>query len=88
MSKPLIVFFNILRLIPAVILLLFFRKECEEDVRINKERHSCRLPFVAVFCYMMVFEKWFRDVFYYRIGRNKYLIRFFAPPVSTFSIGT
>lgn len=86
--KYLVVILNIPRLIPAVILLLFFRKECEEDVRINKEWHSCRLPFVAAFCYIMVFEKWFRNVFYYRIGRYKYLIRFLMPPVSTFFIGT
>lgn len=86
--KYLIVILNIPRLIPAVVFLLAFRKECEEDVRINKEWHSCRLPFVAAFCYMMVFEKWFRNIFYYRIGRYKYLIRFFMPPVSTFFIGT
>lgn len=86
--KYLIVILNIPRLIPAIVFLLIFRKECEEDVRINKEWHSCRLPFVAAFCYMMVFEKWFRNVFYYRIGRYKYLIRFLAPAVSTFFIGT
>lgn len=37
---------------------------------------------------MMVFEKWFRNVFYYRIGQSKYLIRFFVPSVSTFFIAT
>lgn len=86
--KYLLVILNIPRLIPAVVFLLVFRKECEEDVRVNKAWHSCRLPFVAAFCYMMVFEKWFRNVFYYRIGRYKYLISFLAPPVSTFFIGT
>lgn len=86
--KYLIVILNIPRLIPAMIVLFFFRKECEEDVRVNKEWHSCRLPFFAAFCWLMVFVKWYRNLFYYRIGKWKYLISFLAPPYATFFIRT
>lgn len=86
--KYLIVILNIPRLIPAMIVLLFFRKECEEDIRVNQKWHSCRLPFFAAFCWLMVFVKWYRNLFYYRIGRWKYLISFLAPPYATFFIRT
>ena len=86
--KYLIVILNIPRLIPAMIVLLFFRKKCEEDIRVNQEWHSCRLPLFVAFCWLMVYAKWFRNLFYYRIGRWKYLISFLAPPVSTLFIHT
>ena len=86
--KYLIVILNIPRLVPAMIVLFFFRKECEEDIRVNKEWHSCRLPFFAAFCWLMVFVKWYRNLFYYRIGKWKYLISFLAPPYATFFIRT
>ena len=84
--KYLIVILNIPRLIPAVLLLLVFRDKCALDVEVNKKFHSCELPFVAAFCYLMVFEKWFRNLFYYRIGRFQYLIRFMMPPCPSFFI--
>ena len=86
--KYLIIFLNIPRLLPAVLLLLVFRDECELDVEVNKNFHSCKLSFVCAFCYLMVFQKWFRNLFYYRIGKFKYLISFLMPPFPSFFIGT
>lgn len=36
----------------------------------------------------MVFDQWYRNLFYHRIGKWKYLISFLAPPCESFFIGT
>ena len=86
--KLIITFLNLPRLLPAILLLLFFIDDCKLDIAVNKKHHLCRLPLIGAFCYLMVFDKWFRNLFYYRIGKYKYFISFLAPPAPSFFIGT
>ena len=81
-------FLNLPRLIPSLCVLVFFYGRCKGDIVVNKEHHSCNLPSVLAFMYLMTFDKWFRNLFYYRIGHVKYLISFFMPSFPSFFIVT
>ena len=45
------------------------------------------LMFLLV-CYLMVFDKTFRNIFYKRIGKLKYFVYYFMPPHDSFVIAT
>ena len=46
------------------------------------------MPIIIGCIYLLLFDKTFRNLFYYRIGKYKYLIEFFAKPHGSFVIGT
>ena len=86
--KYIISWLNLPRLIPSIIILFFYTKECRRDIYVNKKHYDCGLNMIGAFMFLMVFDKWFRNLFYYRIGKWKYLISFLAPPYPSFFIGT
>lgn len=50
-------------------------------------RHFNSNVFIG-FCYLMVFDKTFRNIFYKRIGKLKYFVYYFMPPHDSFVIAT
>ncbi len=85
--KLLITFINLPRLLPHLILYLIFKKRIQKDVKrnsINNLKYGNIVEFLA----LLVFHKQFRNLFYYRIGKWKYLCLFLCRPYETFTIGT
>lgn len=88
MIKRLITILNIPRLTPHIALYFIYRKHLSKDIERNIR---ASLPFgrtggVFAFLQLLVFHKHFRNLFYYRIGRMKYLCTLLCPPYETFTI--
>lgn len=92
--KSLIIILNIPRLLPLIILFLIFFDKCAEDVQvavIHRKQNSENIRTkekILWFCYLIIFDKYFRNIFYHRIGYWKYTIQFLAPQSQSFIIGT
>lgn len=79
---------NIPRIIPSFILFCLKINDCEDDVKqALVHRHFNSNVFIG-FCYLMVFDKTFRNIFYKRIGKLKYFVYYFMPPHDSFVIAT
>ena len=79
---------NIPRIIPSFILFCSKINDCEDDVKqALVHRHFNSNVFIG-FCYLMVFDKTFRNIFYKRIGKLKYFVYYFMPPHDSFVIAT
>lgn len=78
---------NFPRLLPHLVLYLIFRRRIITDVKrnsINNLKYGVAFEFLT----LLVFHKQFRNLFYYRIGKWKYLCAFLCRPYETFTIGT
>ena len=79
---------NIPLIIPSFILFCLKINDCEDDVKqALVHRHFNSNVFIG-FCYLMVFDKTFRNIFYKRIGKLKYFVYYFMPPHDSFVIAT
>ena len=79
---------NIPRIIQSFILFCLKINDCEDDVKqALVHRHFNSNVFIG-FCYLMVFDKTFRNIFYKRIGKLKYFVYYFMPPHDSFVIAT
>ena len=79
---------NIPRIIASFILFCLKINDCEDDVKqALVHRHFNSNVFIG-FCYLMVFDKTFRNIFYKRIGKLKYFVYYFMPPHDSFVIAT
>lgn len=86
--KLFVTILNIPRIIPSFILFCFKINDCEDDVKQALiHRHFNSNIFIG-FCYLMVFDKTFRNIFYKRIGKLKYFVYYFMPPHDSFVIAT
>ncbi len=86
--KRLIVFFNLIRILPHLILFCLYKNKCEEDIRRAIKLHGYNTCLFWSFCYLLVFDKPYRNLFYWRIGKIKYLISFLLPPHNSFDLAT
>lgn len=86
--KLIITLINLPRLLFHILFFYMKKSCCEDDVKValNHRHYSCGLT--MGFCYLLVFDKCFRNLFYQRIGKMKYFIWYWLPPHSTFFIGT
>ena len=86
--KQLIVFFNLIRLFPHLILLCLYKNRCKDDIRrgIAHNGYNCNL--LWSFCYLLVFDKCYRNIFYWRIGKIRYFVSCLLPPHNCFDIAT
>ena len=79
---------NIPRIIQSFILFCLKINDCEDDVKqALVHRHFNSNVFIG-FCYLKVFDKTFRNIFYKRIGKLKYFVYYFMPPHDSFVIAT
>lgn len=58
------------------------------DIEKDLEHHSLNLNTISGLVYLLTHDKYFRNVFYFRIGRLKFICKWLAPPYLTFTIGT
>ena len=84
--KIIISLLNIPRLIPHLLFLLLFKEKCIDDIKKNAEYLIKTDSTIIKFLYLLVFYKYYRNLFYYRIGRVCHLISFLAPPSDIFFI--
>lgn len=69
--------------------LLFFisyYNRCVDDVRLNMSHHGVSCSVTLGFLYLLVFDKCYRNLFYWRIGKLKYLVYYWLPPHPCFTI--
>ena len=59
-----------------------------EDIKVNIRMWHYDCHVFLAFLYLMTFDKLFRNLFYYRIGKLKYFISWLAPAHNSFVIGT
>jgi serine O-acetyltransferase len=86
LSKIIISLFNLPRLLLHFFSFYKHYDVCKEDVRVGMElRHWTCSPFKGGI-YLMVFDKNFRNLFYYRIGNAKYLMWYWLKPHPCFTL--
>ena len=86
--KIIITILNIPRLLLHLLVFIIYKDRCKEDVVVNLEhtRYHCSIEFG--FLYLLVFDKPFRNLFYWRIGKLKYLMWYWLWPHPCFTIAT
>ena len=58
------------------------------DIKKAIEHHLIHLSSFEGLLYLLTFDRYFRNVFYYRIGYKSYFCKWWAKPHPTFTIGT
>ena len=86
--KLLIVVINLPRLLLHLIIFLCFFKRCKDDVIANITPWDYNCNVLISFLYLLVFDKTYRTLFYWRIGKCKYLIWYWLWPHPCFCIDT
>lgn len=84
----LIVIINIPRLFLHLLIFVIFYERCRDDVIVNMASRHYKSGVLLSFLYLLVFEKTFRNLFYWRIGLLKYLIWYWLWPHPCFTIAT
>lgn len=87
-SKLIIAVINIPRLLLHI---LFFYKHigvCKEDVRVAMNLRGWDCNVFCGFIYLLVFDKTYRNLFYFRIGKAKYLMWYWLKPHPCFTLAT
>lgn len=79
---------NVPRLIPHLLLYVISRDRVESDIDAVIRHHGFSDKHWKAFLYLMTFDKAFRNLFYYRIGKWNYAIKWLAHPLSSYVIGT
>lgn len=79
---------NIPRLLLHLLVFVFYKDRCKEDVLVNMEHSHYRCGLIFGFLYLLVFDKPFRNLFYWRIGKLKYMMWYWLWPHPCFTIAT
>jgi serine O-acetyltransferase len=82
-------FLNLPRFIPALSV-AYLRNwgGIKSDISVGLKERKMNLSYVWGLVYLMTFDKCFRNIFYHRIGKWKYLISLLAPQHESVIIGT
>ena len=86
--KMIIVIVNIPRLLLHLFVFGVYYNRCEADVRVNITQRKYICSIVTAFLYLLVFDKTYRNLFYWRIGKLKYLMWYWLWPHPCFTIAT
>lgn len=86
--KLLIILVNIPRLLFHLITFLRLYKLCKDDVKVGILQRKYNCGIVVGFLYLLVFDKTYRNLFYWRIGRLKYLMWYWLWPHPCFTIAS
>lgn len=84
--KVIISWINLIRLIPHCILLGVKWEKCKSDIEVNSPSFMGRYSLFTRWLYLMAFDKFYRALFYHRIGKWHFLIDFLCPAHSCFYI--
>lgn len=88
LSKFIISLLNLPRLLLHIIFFYKHYEVCKEDVRVGMELRHWECAPLKGFIYLLVFDKTFRNLFYYRIGGAKYLMWYWLKPHPCFTLAT
>ena len=79
--NKIVVCLNILRFFPHLILFYLSKNRIliVEDLSAYKKEYSISESTVLSLLYFLYFNRSFRSLFYYRLGKHKWLIKFLAP---------
>ncbi len=90
--KLLLTWLNSPRFLPHLLLFIFRFEDLKYDVKVFFKNTPLQpvgfLSLLHSFVYLMTFNKYYRNLFYYRVGKWKYFISFLAPPHPCFTVGT
>ena len=86
--KIIITVLNIPRLLLHLLVFVFYKERCKEDVSVNLEHSHYHCSLIFGFLYLLVFDKPFRNLFYWRIAKLKYLMWYWLWPHPCFTIAT
>lgn len=84
--KLIITLLNLPRLIMHAIFYFIHMDVCKKDVEVTLNFMKINCSSFMGFLYLLVFQKTFRNLFYFRIGRAQYIVRFLLPPHPCFYI--
>ena len=87
--KYLLSIIHFVHLFPHLFFYYFFKNICKKDVEVAFEHHfEKRKNNGLSFLYLMTYDKMYRNLFYHRLGKWSYLIKWLAPPYNCYIIGT
>lgn len=86
--KLIISYLNLVRLIPHVICFFLYYDRLREDLKVARTHRRMTSSIFSTFLYQLVFDKYYRTLFYHRIGIASHFFSFLLPPDSCFFIGT
>lgn len=86
--KKLITLLNIPRLLLHIIFFYLKYDNCKDDVVVCMKLRPFKSSIFWSFCYLLTFDKTFRNLFYRRIGNAKYLIWYRLWPHPSFTLAT
>lgn len=86
--KFLIALMNIPRLLLHIIFFFKHYRVCKEDVLVGIAHRGWKCSPLKGFIYLLVFDKFFRNLFYFRIGKAKYLMWYWLWPHPSFTLAT
>ncbi len=88
--KKIILYLNYPRFTIHILLYFFSNNKTyiKSDIKRNLEHHDVILNAISGLVFLLTFDKYFRNLFYYRIGHLKYICKWIAKPHPSFDIGT
>lgn len=86
--KQLIICLNLPRLIIHILLYYVHINILKADIEVAICHRHFKTSNIWGLCYLLVFDKTYRNLFYWRIGKLKYLCYYWLPPHPCFVIGT
>ena len=81
-----VVLLNFPRLLLHLVVFAFHYERLKDDVIVNIAPRKYRCGVVLSFLFLLVFEKTFRNLFYWRIGKLKYLMWYWLWPHPCFTL--
>ena len=84
----LVVLINLPRLLLHLLVFVIKYDRCKDDVKVNIASRGYRCGVVLSFLFLLVFEKPYRNLFYWRIGKLKYLMWYWLWPHPCFALAT
>ena len=86
--KLIVVIINLPRLLLHIVFFALFYKSCSDDVKVNIAQRKYKCNILTAFLYLLVFDKTYRNLYYWRVGRYKYLMWYWLWPHPCFTIAT
>ncbi len=86
--KYCIILLNVPRLLLHLVVYFLYKSRIDPDVRANLEHAQISCGKTIGFLYLLVFDKPFRNLFYWRVGKAKYLIWYWLLPHPCFTLAT
>lgn len=79
---------NLPRLVFHILAFFLFYSQCKQDVEVAIKHREYNISVFWGFCYLLVFDKMFRNLFYKRIGKAKYLMWYWLWPHPSFTLAS